>query len=114
MVLCLEPEAESSRAPGLPDSLCDSLGARRQPEAAAAALEQTVQTYPVTTISWVSIALYTGTAITTRIQIIIDVEVDGSLFARRGTNGSQQCQKVNILLSCFHYRTDFWAVITTL
>lgn len=65
--------------------LCNSLSAQ-QPKAAAASVEQRVERYPETTIFWVRVDLYTGTEVTTRIQMIIDVKLNGSLFARRGTN----------------------------
>lgn len=61
-----------------------------------------MQAHPMTAILGVSASLHADATVTIRMQIIIDVRLDGHLFARRGTSECRQCQKFNILLSYFH------------
>lgn len=45
-----------------------------------------MRAHPVTAILGVSASLYTDATVSIRKQIIIDVRLDGHLFARRGTS----------------------------
>lgn len=45
-----------------------------------------MQAHPMTAILGVSASLHADATVTIRMQIIIDVRLDGHLFARRGTS----------------------------
>lgn len=112
MVFCLEPEAKSRGDQCLQECVCATASVHNSPKQLLHRWNRVIR-YPGTTIFWIRVALYTGTALTTRIQMIIDGKLDGSLFAKRGTNKKpivsegQYLTKLFSLtdwfLGCYHY-----------